>query len=363
MAFRSCTVPTSRSRELQWSINIVNNLAKNVRGLKRFGLAAIAASAALLLAACGGPAGVTGENRETAGAGAGAGADVETTMTVAMITHSTSGDTFWDIVRKGAEDAAAKDGIELLYSADPDGAKQSQLVEQAIDQGVDGIIVTLAKPEAMTAAVEKAVDAGIPVFSINSGQEAWEAMGVLAHFGQDELVSGHASGEKLNELGAQNVLCVIHEQGNIGHESRCQGAAETLDGELEVLYVNAADPTNVQSTITAKLQTDDSIDYILTLGAPFAAIALTSMDEAASDAKLATFDMNAEVVAGLQNGELEFAVDQQPYLQGYEAVDAVWLFQTNGNVLGGGLPVLTGPTIVTPDQADTLSEYVENGTR
>lgn len=328
-----------------------------IRGLRRFGLAAIAAAAALVLAACSGPAGVTGENRETGSTTA------DTTMTVALITHSTQGDTFWDIVRKGAEDAAAKDGIELLYSSDPDGAKQSQLVEQAVDQGVDGIIVTLAKPEAMTTAVAKAVEAGIPVFSINSGQEAWQAMGVLAHFGQDELVSGQASGEQFNELGAQHVLCVIHEQGNVGHESRCQGVDETLDGEMEILYVNAADPTNVQSTITAKLQTDDSIDYILTLGAPQAAIALSSMAEAGSGAKLATFDMNADVVEGLQNGDLEFAIDQQPYLQGYQALDAVWLYQTNGNVLGGGQAVLTGPSIVTPDQADTLSEYVQNGTR
>lgn len=338
-------------------------MVKSVRGLKRLGLAAIAASAALLLAACGGPAGVTGENRETTGTGSGAGADVETTMTVALITHSTAGDTFWDIVRKGAEAAAAKDGIELLYSSDPDGAKQSQLVEQAVDQGVDGIIVTLAKPEAMTSAVEKATEAGIPVFSINSGQEAWEAMGVLAHFGQDESVSGQASGEQFNELGAQHVVCVIHEQGNVGHESRCEGVDETLDGEMEIVYVNAADPTNVQSTITAKLQTDDSIDYILTLGAPQAAIALSSIAESGSSAKLATFDMNAEVVTGLQNGDFEFAVDQQPYLQGYGAVDAVWLYQTNGNVLGGGLPVLTGPSIVTPEQAETLGEYVQNGTR
>lgn len=338
-------------------------MVKSVRGLKRLGLAAIAASAALLLAACSGPAGVTGENRETAGTDSGAGADVETTMTVALITHSTAGDTFWDIVRKGAEAAAAKDGIELLYSSDPDGAKQSQLVEQAVDQGVDGIIVTLAKPEAMTSAVEKATEAGIPVFSINSGQEAWEAMGVLAHFGQDESVSGQASGEQFNELGAQHVVCVIHEQGNVGHESRCEGVDETLDGEMEIVYVNAADPTNVQSTITAKLQTDDSIDYILTLGAPQAAIALSSIAESGSSAKLATFDMNAEVVTGLQNGDFEFAVDQQPYLQGYGAVDAVWLYQTNGNVLGGGLPVLTGPSIVTPEQAETLGEYVQNGTR
>ncbi|WP_225735856.1 sugar ABC transporter substrate-binding protein [Gulosibacter chungangensis] len=322
-------------------------------------MATVAATAALLLAACGGPAGVSGENNSTQGGGT----SVETTMTVALITHSTPGDTFWDIVRKGAEAAAAKDGIELLYSSDPDGARQSQLVEQAIDQGVDGIIVTLAKPEAMSSAVQKAVDAGIPVFSINAGESAWEAMGVLAHFGQDEIVAGQAAGEKFNDLGAEHVLCVIQEQGHVGLESRCKGVSETLNGEMEIVYVTAADPTNIQSTITAKLQTDDSIDYVLTLGAPQAPIALDSINESGSSAKLATFDMNADVVAGLESGDLEFAVDQQPYLQGYLAVDSVWLSVNNANVIGGGKSVLTGPTIVTPDMAETLSTYVENGTR
>ncbi|SJM51656.1 Inositol transport system sugar-binding protein [Gulosibacter sp. 10] len=295
---------------------------------------------------------------ENAAEGAG-----ETTLKVALITHSTPGDTFWDILRKGAEAAAAKNGIELLYSSDPDGARQSQLVEQAIDQGVDGIVVTLAKPEAMASAVQKATDAGIPVFSINAGEDAWEDMGVLAHFGQDETVAGNAAGEKFNELGAQSVLCVIQEQGHVGLESRCAGVEETLEGEMEIIYVTAADPTNISSTITAKLQTDSSIDYVLTLGAPQAPIALESIAEAGSSAQLATFDMNPDVAEGLGNGDLVFAIDQQPYLQGYSAVDAVWLYKTNANVLGGGQPVLTGPAVITPDQADTLSEYVNNGTR
>ncbi|MGO1545525.1 MAG: substrate-binding domain-containing protein [Gulosibacter sp.] len=333
---------------------------KSVRRLKRLGLVAIAATSALLLAACGGPAGVQGENTDTSTGGAGA---VEITMKVALITHSTPGDTFWDILRKGAESSAAKNGIELLYSSDPDGARQSQLVEQAIDQGVDGIIVTLAKPEAMSGAVQKAIDAGIPVFSINSGEEAYQAMGVLAHFGQNESVAGNAAGEKFNELGAEKVLCVIQEQGHVGLEARCEGVAETLDGEMEVIYVTAADPTNISSTITAKLQTDSAVDYVLTLGAPQAPIALESIAESGSSAQLATFDMNSDVVASLQTDELVFAVDQQPYLQGYSAVDAVWLYTTNLNVLGGGQAVLTGPSIITPDMAEELSEYVNNGTR
>lgn len=325
----------------------------------KFGLAAVATAGTLFLAACGGPAGVNGEYRSSDDGGV----SVKPTMKVALITHSTQGDTFWDIVRKGAEAASKRDGVELLYSSDPDGARQAQLVEQAVDKKVDGIIVTLAKPEAMEPAVKKAAAAGIPVFSINSGENVWQQMGVLAHFGQDDRVAGEVAGEKFKELGAKKVVCVIQEQGHVGLESRCDGVAATLGAELERLYVTAADPSNVASTITAKLQTDKAVDWVLTLGAPQAPIAVKSIKEAGSSAKLATFDLNADVLQALSAGQLQFAVDQQPYLQGYEAVNGVWLYKNNLNVLGGGRAVLTGPAIVTPDQVEKLTGYVEKGTR
>lgn len=320
---------------------------------RRYWLAAIGIVSALTLAACsGGPA-----------TGSGAGADAGAPLKVSFITHSGAGDTFWDIVRKGAEAAAERDNIELLYSADPDGARQAQLVEQAIDQDVDGIVITLAKPEAMESAVGSALAAGIPVYSVNSGEDHFAEMGVFAHFGQNEEVAGQAAGEKLNDLGAQRAVCVIHEQGNVGHEARCEGLAETFDGASEVLYVQGTDMTNVASTITSKLQTSSDIDFVVTLGAPFAMTAIDSIADAGSDAELATFDLNSEAIDRLANGELQFIVDQQPYLQGYAAVNSVRLYLENGNVLGGGKPVFTGPQILTPEDAETVAEYAANGTR
>lgn len=333
-------------------------LKNHVKRWGRFGFLGLVAAGALALAACGTPA---GESSGDSGSGSGT-ADTPA-LKVALITHSTPGDTFWDILRKGADAAGAKDNVEVLYSSDPDGAKQAQLVQQAVDQKVDGIVVTLAKADAMSGEVKKAVEAGIPVFSVNAGEEDYADMGVLAHFGQNEEVAGEAAGEKLNELGAKKVICVIQEQGHVGLESRCAGVAKTLNGSSEVVYVQAADPTNIASTITAKLQTDKDIDFVITLGAPQAPIALDSIADAGSDAKLATFDMNSEVLAGLQDESIQFAVDQQPYLQGYEAVDAVWLYKNNADVLGGGKAVLTGPQIVTPDDAEALADYVKKGTR
>jgi simple sugar transport system substrate-binding protein len=313
--------------------------------------------AAFSLAACSGPAG----GKDSSGDGVAAGSGPK--LKVALITHSTPGDTFWDIMRKGAETAGKKDNIQVLYSSDPDGARQSQLVDQAVDQKVDGIIVSLAKPEAMAGSVKKALAAGIPVYSVNSGENEYKDMGVLAHFGQDDHVAGQAAGEKLKELGAKHVICVIQEQGHVGLENRCKGVGEKLGAKMERVYVQAADSTNIESTITSKLQTSKDVDYVLTLGAPQAPIAAKSIKESGSKAKLATFDMNADVIKGLKDGTLQFGVDQQPYLQGYEAVDAVWLNKRNANILGGGRAVLTGPQIITKKDATTLEPYVDKGTR
>lgn len=333
---------------------------KSFSTFRRTGLAVLAAGAlAISVAGCGGPAGAE-ESSDGGGGAQASGPELK----VALITHSTPGDTFWDIVRKGATAAGKKDNVDVLYSSDPDGSRQAQLVEQAVDQKVDGIVVTLAKPEALAAAVKKATKAGIPVFSINSGEQDYKDLGVLGHFGQDERVAGQAAGEKFSELGAKHVLCVIQEQGHVGLEDRCSGVADKLSGgKMERIYVQAADATNIQSTITSKLQTSKDIDYVLTLGAPQAPIAQKAISDAGSSAKLATFDMNDDVLGGLEDGSLQFAVDQQPYLQGYEAVDAVWLYKNNADVLGGGKPVLTGPQVLTKDDAEQLADYVKKGTR
>ncbi|MFD3974118.1 sugar ABC transporter substrate-binding protein [Streptomyces cyaneofuscatus] len=283
--------------------------------------------------------------------------------TFAMVTHSGDGDTFWDIVQKGAEQAAVKDNINFLYSHNDEANQQAQLVQTAIDKKVDGLIVSLAKPDAMKAVVAKAVKAGIPVVTVNSGSAESKEFGALTHIGQDESIAGEAVGDELNERGRKKALCVLHEQGNVGHEQRCAGAKKTFDGTMQNLYVDGTNMPDVTASIEAKLQSDKGIDAVVTLGAPFADAAVQAKQTAGSKAEVDTFDLNAKVVTGLQTDKLGFAVDQQPYLQGYEAVDLLWLYRSNRNVLGGGLPVLTGPQIITKDDADALADYTKRGTR
>ncbi|MBZ9639940.1 sugar ABC transporter substrate-binding protein [Streptomyces sp. PSKA30] len=323
---------------------------------------AVAAAAALVLAGCSSSSG--GKKAEEGADGASAGKATTPRMTVALVTHQASGDTFWDIVRKGAEAAAAKDNIELLYSADPNAGNQATLVQNAIDRNVDGIAVTLAKPDALKSVIGKAEAAGIPVVGLNSGVSDWKDLGLLEFFGQDETVAGEALGKRLNEVGAKKAVCVIQEQGNIGLTQRCDGVKKTFSGTTDTLNVNGTDMPSVKSTITAKLKQDSSLDYVVTLGAPFALTAVQSVSEAGSKAKVATFDLNKELTGAIESGDIQFAVDQQPYLQGYLAVDSLWLYKNNGNYSGGGeQPVLTGPAFVDKSNVERIAEFAAKGTR
>ncbi|MFV0132878.1 sugar ABC transporter substrate-binding protein [Streptomyces sp. HMX87] len=323
---------------------------------------ALAGALSLSLAACSSTGGKRAEDARKAAAQGGAAVDTPR-WTFAMITHSGDGDTFWDIVQSGAEQAALKDNVNFLYSHDDEAQQQAQLVDAAVDKKVDGIIVTLAKPDAMKSAVARAVKAGIPVITVNSGSAESKEFGALTHIGQDETIAGQAVGEELNERGRKKAVCVLHEQGNVGHEQRCDGVEDRFDGKVERLYVNGTSMPDVQSALEAELQTDRSVDAVVTLGAPYADIAVRAKRSAGSDAEIDTFDLNAKVAAGLKDGTLGFAVDQQPYLQGYEAVDLLWLYKYNADVLGGGRPVLTGPQIITKADAAALEDYTNRGTR
>ncbi|KUN79753.1 sugar ABC transporter substrate-binding protein [Streptomyces bungoensis] len=317
---------------------------------------ALAAAVCLLLAAC---SGATGTDGTEASDGAGA-----ARMKVTLVTHGAGGDAFWELVRKGARAAAAKDGVELTYASDPDPAGQAELVRDAIRNKADGIALTLAKPSAMKDPIARAKAADIPVVGLNSGIDAWRSEGVLEYFGQDESVAGRAVGQKLDDLKAHHALCVIHERGNVALEARCAGVKKAFGGRTDLLYVDGTDMTAVRDAITARLRQDPGIDEVVMLGAQYALTAVTSVRQADSRARIATFDLNEDLVTAVRKGDVQFAVDQQPYLQGYLAVDALWLYRTNGNLSGGGTaPVLTGPAFVTKANVSSVARFAAHGTR
>ncbi len=138
---------------------------------------------------------------------------------------------------------------------------------------------------------------------------------------------------------------------------------KTFTGNWQKIYVNGADRPSEQSTIAAKLKQDPSIDFIVTLGGPIALNAIDAVKDASSKAKVGTFDFNPQIPPKIQSGDLQWAIDQQPYLQGYEAVDSLWLYKANGNILGGGKPTLTGPFMVDKSNIAVVGKFAAVGTR
>jgi simple sugar transport system substrate-binding protein len=287
----------------------------------------------------------------------------EKQYTFAMITHAQPGDTFWDIIRKGANAAAKKDHVKLVYLSDPTADKEAQLIANVVQQHVDGIALTLAFPDAEAGNVKAALAAGIPIVGFNAGVDQWKKMGLLGYAGQDEMVAGKAVGDRLNQEGAKNVVCLDQQQGAVQLEARCDGIKATFKGTMQVVYASGFDMPTVKARMQAKLQEDPSIDYVVTLGAPFAPVVLDAVNAAGSKAKVGTFDMSPVAVSLIAKGKLQWAIDQQPYVEGYEAVDMLWLNLTNGDTVGGGQPVLTGPFFVTKANAAAVAKYAKAGTR
>lgn len=282
-------------------------------------------------------------------------------LTIAMITHETPGDTYWDIIRAGAKAAEAQLGVTLKYSSDPDFTKQATLVQNAIDSKVDGIAMTAAGPSALEGVVKAANKAAVPVVMFDSGIEDWKRMGAMMYFGSDEYIAGQALGKRIASDGGKHALCVIHQEGSTALEARCKGVGEGL--KTDNMQVNGTDDASMNASMAAKLQQDPSIDWIVTMGAPVALVALQSINTAASKAKVATFDLNLDAANAIKDGKIALAVDAQPYLQGYLSVAALWLFKTNGNIIGGGLSTLTGPAMVDATNIDVILPFAKNHTR
>jgi simple sugar transport system substrate-binding protein len=329
----------------------------NPSRIRKGGALALIAALALITSACSGGGAPKNDDDTSSGGGGG-----NSGYTFAMITHETPGDTFWDRIKAGANQAAKDTGSTLKYSADPDATKQAVLIQNAIDSKVDGIATTLVTPDALIPNVKKAVAAGIPVDSFNSGLDFYKQAGALTHFSSDEFLAGQQAGQKVEAAGGKKALCVIQQAGSVALEDRCSGVKDSFPNTQNI-QVNGADDSAVTSAIQAKLSQDKDIDWVITLGAAQALDTIKAIPAAGSSAKVGTFDLNIDAAQAVQDGTLQFAIDQQPYLQGYLAITQLYLFKQNGNIMGGGGPVLTGPSFVDKSNVEAVLPFIQKNTR
>lgn len=323
------------------------------------------AALALGLWACGGAG-----RPDADGGGAGDDAGERSTVRIVMVSHGQTSDPFWSVVANGAGDAARELGIRLEYQAPTsfDMVRLSQLIDAAVASRPSALAISVPDPDALAASVKAAVAAGIPALSVNSGDAAWERLGFLGHIGQTEYESGVAAGERLAAGGARRVLCVNHEVGNVSLDTRCRGLADGLAKQgatMQVLGVSLADPEDAAQRIRSALARDAAVDGMLMLGPGGAAPALAALRESERLGRIAvgTFDLTPEVLAAVRDGHLLFAIDQQPYLQGYLAIVLLTKYLETKAMPGGGQIIRTGPSFVTRETAGDVIALAERGIR
>jgi simple sugar transport system substrate-binding protein len=288
-----------------------------------------------------------------------------------VVSHGQASDPFWSVVQQGVEQAGTDMGVTVEYQAPTstglDVAAMAQLIDAAVASQPDGLIVSVPDPDALGPSITAAVEAGIPLITMNSGSDVAADLGALNHVGQTEYEAGLGAGQRMGESGVTTALCINQEVGNVALDQRCQGFADGLaesGGTSEVLAVDLNDPTGAQQAIGAALTQNADVNGILTLGPTGSAPALAALREAGTleSIQLATFDLSPEVLQAIVDGEMSFAIDQQQYLQGYLPVVLLTLYATNLNTVANEV-IMTGPGFVTQENAARVIELSEAGTR
>jgi len=285
-------------------------------------------------------------------------------VTVAVVTHGDGG-VFWSVFKKGALQAGKDLGITVNYQeSNNTGTKQSDMINQAVADGAQGLAVSLADPDAVKDAVKAAADAGLPIVTTNSGSNLYKEFGAFTHIGQDEFVAGAGAGDKFNAAGVKVLLCAKQEQTNTGLDARCDGAKSTFKGTFLTPITTSGDASGKQQAdLKAALDADPSIDGVFGTGPVIAHDASLAAKELGRTITIGGVDLSNDILDDIAAGTVAFTIDQQQYLQGYVSVLALYLNITNQNTLGGGLPINTGPGFVTKDNAAAVKDLVAKGTR
>ncbi len=327
------------------------------------------AGAVIVVAACNATPAASGG--ATGGKGPDGALVARNTVKIEVVTHGQAIDGFWGVVRNGVKAGAADMGVTVTYNApaaESDMPAMSALIDAAVAKKPSGLVVSIPNPDALSPAIKKAVDAGIPVVSMNSGSDVFKSLGILAHVGQTELQAGIGAGERFKAAGVKNGVCFNQEVGNQALTLRCNGFFQGLglaEGAGKVLTGNISNPGDMQAKMAAALQADPTIDGILTLGPSVAEPALAAVAAAGRAVHLATFDLSPAVLTAVKDGKMDFAIDQQQFIQGYLPIVILTNFVETRNLPTGdgtGL-VMTGPGFVTKDNAADVIALAAKGLR
>ncbi|WP_299862733.1 sugar ABC transporter substrate-binding protein [uncultured Roseobacter sp.] len=273
---------------------------------------------------------------------------------------------FFAAVKQGFDDGAETFGLDYQYIAVTDTSNMTsdypRLLQQAISRNPRMLLVGEFFPDGMDPLIKEATASGIPVLIHNSGQTLWEQNGSIGFIGEDPFQMGYKAGEIQAEAGVTLGLCFNQVPGNPTVEERCNGYVAAMEeAGVETIYqtIGTGDATNPQAmtqAIKGTLQANPGIDGIYTLNAVPAMSALRAVDEVGrkGDVMVGTADLSNEALLAIQSGDLAFAMDQQPYLQGFMSMQVAFQYLNYGLQPIGH--VKTGPLVIDQSNVDATLE-------
>jgi len=286
-------------------------------------------------------------------------------ITVAMVTHGQSFDPFWSLVQKGAKQAATDFNVALTYQSPSTISAQAQaaMITQAAAKKPDAMVVTIPAPAILARPVRQATSSGIPVVVVNVGDAVYQSVGALTYVGQADYLAGVEAAKAMAAAGVRHALCVIHEAHNVALTARCAGFTKQLTasgGSVQTLLVNGAQLHQADIAIQQTLKRNPGINGVLTvgiLGFEAAGGALHSLNELGT-MKFGTFDVFGTDLTAVQNGQALFVIDQQPFLEGYTAVQVAAFDVRYGQ--HPYQPIYTGPSFVTKANVAQIQKLYKN---
>lgn len=288
---------------------------------------------------------------------------------IAVVVHGAASDAYWSVVKRGVDDAAEMTGASVQYYAPQvfDTVEQARLIDAAVAARPDGLAVSIPDADALREPIQRALDAGIPVVNLDSGEKEGQEMGVTLYVGTtSEYDAGVKAGRRLGAEGVKSVVCANHEVGNISLDQRCQGVNDGLaetGGSSDVIAVKQ-DPEDVTRRVQAYLTAHPDVEAVFATGTASAnpLIRMFRDQELFGEVGLYTFDVGPEILDSIAAGELGFGIDGQQYLMGFLPV--VYLFERAVHDLWVQNSTYTGPLFVdTPQKAEAMLKLSKQGIR
>ena len=261
-----------------------------------------------------------------------------------FVCHVTT-NPFFTPTQYGAEDACKLLGIEFQWTGSVNSvvAEMVDATNTAISARADGIALAVVDKAAFRGPVDRALGAGIPVVSFNAdGSRDDKGTNRLAYIGQGLYESGYALGTRaLAKVDSGDVAAFIATPGQLNIQPRIDGAQQAFrDSGKPVTFTSVAtnaDITQGLSIIDAYVQGHPNLAGLLAVDAG----STQSVGQTVAKYKLRDkglkvaggFDLVPETLNAVKNGDLDYTIDQQPYLQGFLPVLALYMFKVSGGLI------------------------------